>query len=126
MQNTSCIRKPQVMSGGVRTPCTLPLDPPLLFVISTKHVLVTFLFICLFVFVFLSARIKQICMSLGVPLSQALLYVHSFRTLRDSECTSPFLLFLQKHSHFKSKCYRRSNISRQQLKIQSGPYSQVR
>ena len=28
-QNTSCIRKPQVISGGVRTPCTLPLDPPL-------------------------------------------------------------------------------------------------
>ena len=35
LQNTSCIRKPQVISGGrgggVRTPCTLPLDPPLLF-----------------------------------------------------------------------------------------------
>ena len=32
LQNTSCIRKPQVISrgGGVRTPCTLPLDPPLL------------------------------------------------------------------------------------------------
>ena len=30
-QNTSCIRKPQVISGGggVRTPCTLLLDPPL-------------------------------------------------------------------------------------------------
>ena len=31
-QNTSCIRKPQVISGGggaVRTPYTLPLDPPL-------------------------------------------------------------------------------------------------
>ena len=34
-QNTSCIRKPQIVSGGrrggggVRTPCTLPLDPPL-------------------------------------------------------------------------------------------------
>ena len=30
-QNTSCIRKPQVIStgGGVHTPCTLPLDPPL-------------------------------------------------------------------------------------------------
>ena len=30
LQNTSCIRKPQVFSGGggVRTPCTLPLDPP--------------------------------------------------------------------------------------------------
>ena len=28
-QNTSCIRKPQVISGRVRTPCTLPLDPPL-------------------------------------------------------------------------------------------------
>ena len=28
-QNTSCIRKPQVISGGVRTPCTLPLDPSL-------------------------------------------------------------------------------------------------
>ena len=29
LQNTSCIRKPQVISrgGGVRTPCTLPLDP---------------------------------------------------------------------------------------------------
>ena len=32
LQNTSCIRKPQVISGGggLRTPCTLPLDPPLL------------------------------------------------------------------------------------------------
>ena len=31
LQKTSCIRKPQVISdgGGVRTPCTLPLDPPL-------------------------------------------------------------------------------------------------
>ena len=34
LQNTSCIRKPQVISwggggGGVGTPCTLPLDPPL-------------------------------------------------------------------------------------------------
>ena len=34
LQNTSCIRKPQVITGGgggvgVRTPCTLPLDPPL-------------------------------------------------------------------------------------------------
>ena len=31
LQNTSCIREPQVISGGggVRTPCTLPLDPPL-------------------------------------------------------------------------------------------------
>ena len=31
LQNNSCIRKPQVISrggGGVRTPCTLPLDPP--------------------------------------------------------------------------------------------------
>ena len=25
------IRKPLVISGGVRTPCTLPLDPPLAF-----------------------------------------------------------------------------------------------
>ena len=32
LQNTSCIRKPQVISGrgGVCTPCTLPLDLPLL------------------------------------------------------------------------------------------------
>ena len=31
LQNTSCIRKPQAISGGggVHTPCTLPLDPPL-------------------------------------------------------------------------------------------------
>ena len=35
LQNTSCIRKPQVISGGrgggggVHTPCTLSLDPPL-------------------------------------------------------------------------------------------------
>ena len=32
LQNTSRIREPQVISGeggGVRTPCTLPLDPPL-------------------------------------------------------------------------------------------------
>ena len=30
LQNTSCIRKRQVISrgGGVRTPCTHPLDPP--------------------------------------------------------------------------------------------------
>ena len=25
LQNTSCIRKPQVIQGGVSTPCTLPL-----------------------------------------------------------------------------------------------------
>ena len=37
MKNISCIRKPQVISGGggeggegLRTPCTLPQDPPLL------------------------------------------------------------------------------------------------
>ena len=34
LQNTSCIRKPQVISGreggGVRIPWTLPLDPPLI------------------------------------------------------------------------------------------------
>ena len=32
LQNTSCIRKPQVISGeegGGGTPCTLPLDPPM-------------------------------------------------------------------------------------------------
>ena len=31
LQNTGCIRKRRVISGGggVRTPCTLPLDPPL-------------------------------------------------------------------------------------------------
>ena len=31
LQNTSCIRKPQVISGGggLRTPYTLPVDPPL-------------------------------------------------------------------------------------------------
>ena len=32
LQNTSCIRKPQVISGGeVRTPYNLPLDSPLYF-----------------------------------------------------------------------------------------------
>ena len=41
-QNTSCIRKPQVISvggGGVHTPCPLPLDPPLektLIFVSTR------------------------------------------------------------------------------------------
>ena len=38
LQNFSCIKKPQVISGrggGVRTPCTLPLDPPLLHVWPT-------------------------------------------------------------------------------------------
>ena len=39
IQNASCIRMPQVISGGcggggwgggLRTPCSLPLDPPLL------------------------------------------------------------------------------------------------
>ena len=29
LQNTSYIREPFVISKGVRTPCTLPLDPPL-------------------------------------------------------------------------------------------------
>ena len=40
LQNTSCIRKPQVILGGgeVRTPCTLPLDPPLPFAIERKWV----------------------------------------------------------------------------------------
>ena len=39
LQNTSCIRKPQVISGGggVRTPCTLPLDPPLISVYSKYY-----------------------------------------------------------------------------------------
>ena len=38
LQNTSCIRKPQVISGGgVRTPCTLPLDPPLLILWLISH-----------------------------------------------------------------------------------------
>ena len=37
-QNTSCIRKPQVISGGkVHTPCTLPLDPPLLAGLKTRN-----------------------------------------------------------------------------------------
>ena len=37
-QNTSCIRKPQVISGGrgVRTPCTLPLDPPMTLKLTVK------------------------------------------------------------------------------------------
>ena len=38
LENTSCIRKLQVISGGggeVRTPCTLPLDPPLVSHAST-------------------------------------------------------------------------------------------
>ena len=40
LQNTSCIRKPQVISGGgVRTPCTLPLDPPLLLIAKVHTVL---------------------------------------------------------------------------------------
>ena len=39
LQNTSCIRKPQVISGGVRTPCTLPLDPPLLFLLNIGKVI---------------------------------------------------------------------------------------
>ena len=33
---TVLIRKPQVISGGVRTPCTLPLDPPLQIKIKIK------------------------------------------------------------------------------------------
>ena len=37
LQNTSCIRKPQVISGGVRTPCTLPLDPPLIHQATWPH-----------------------------------------------------------------------------------------
>ena len=38
LQNTSCIRKLQVISGGrgVRTPCTLPLDLPLLGAAKTE------------------------------------------------------------------------------------------
>ena len=37
-QNTSCIRKPQVITGegGVHTPCTLPLDPPLEMLVQAK------------------------------------------------------------------------------------------
>ena len=36
-QNTGCIREPQVISGGGggRTPCTIPLDPPLTFQIQS-------------------------------------------------------------------------------------------
>ena len=38
-QNASCIRKPQFIlaGGGVRTPCTLPLDPPLLSVVIARR-----------------------------------------------------------------------------------------
>ena len=40
LQNTSCIRKPQGISGGggggVRTPCTLPLDPPLVLICTVS------------------------------------------------------------------------------------------
>ena len=37
LQNTSCVRKPQVISGGgVCTPCTLPLNPPLVFELSMR------------------------------------------------------------------------------------------
>ena len=37
-QNTSCIRKPQIISGGgVRTPCTLPLDRPLVWFTKLHH-----------------------------------------------------------------------------------------
>ena len=46
LQNTSCIRKPQVISegggGGVRTPCTLPLDPPLKQVVREEQFKKTF------------------------------------------------------------------------------------
>ena len=39
LQNTSCIRKPQVISGGGRGahPCTLSLDPPLLFHLPARQ-----------------------------------------------------------------------------------------
>ena len=41
LQNTSCIRKPQVISRGgggrVRTPCTLPLDPPLICTVANTY-----------------------------------------------------------------------------------------
>ena len=43
--NTSCIRKPQVISwegGGVHTPCTLPLDPPLLLMGTMLCILTSF------------------------------------------------------------------------------------
>ena len=36
------------------------------------------------------------------------------------------VFFLSSKNAFRSKCYHRSNISWQQLKIQFGPYSQVR
>ena len=43
LQNTSCIRKPQVISGGgVRTPCTLPLDPRLRLALSYTCVIIGF------------------------------------------------------------------------------------
>ena len=36
LQNTSFIREPQVISAGVHTPCTLPLDPPLVKAFHTE------------------------------------------------------------------------------------------
>ena len=45
LQNTSCIRKPQVISGGVRTSCTLPLDPPLPSVVPCSSLLSRRLFV---------------------------------------------------------------------------------
>ena len=43
-QTTSCIRKPQVISRGVRTPCTLPLDPSPLQKVETTSTLCSKLF----------------------------------------------------------------------------------
>ena len=67
LQNTSCIRKPQVISGGggggeVRTPCTLHLDPPLkLFTLlrETWNVMKTLFFV---------ERVKFSCISLAEKL----------------------------------------------------------
>ena len=39
LQNTSCIKKPQViLGGGVHTPCTLPLEPPLVYSLARSSV----------------------------------------------------------------------------------------
>ena len=62
LQNTSCIRKPQAISGGgVHTPCTFPLDPPLLlgFIRSLSNLMGSWLYKIIFVLSIVISTIRE-------------------------------------------------------------------
>ena len=80
------IRKPQVISrgGGVRTPCTLPLDPPLVFV---------YVSVCGILFVLKPFRDYSLCSVCILP--QSAFYSQSVVCILHSVCILPLVRSLQ-------------------------------